>query len=104
MSNTSKVVTAIVIVAIIIALIVWLMGGSSSSTVPVITPTPVTSQTPTQDQSNRTNNGSSLSANATDDASIDGDITQIDAGMNALSSDNASADQGLKDTPVPQAQ
>jgi cytoskeletal protein RodZ len=106
MSKTGKIILWIVIAVVVIGGGIWWWIASQSSTpatapsspdnVPTATSTPSTT-TPSSTASSSYPQGDS-------DQSINQDMTNFNAQMNGLSSDNASVTQSMSDQPVQQAE
>jgi flagellar basal body-associated protein FliL len=79
MSNTSKIVTAIIVIVLIIVGVVWYMGQSGSSVSNSNTAAATATAQPV---------AVAPAPLDTSDTSINSDLTTIDAQMNGLSADN----------------
>lgn len=98
MSKTSKIVIWVVLAIIVVTAIV-LFSATRNTAAPgeqgYYAPTSQNAPAPGSLSTAPTN---------TSDAALNQDLANIDAGMNSISSDSASIDQGLNDQPVPQGQ
>ena len=103
MSKTGKIILWIVVVVIVVGGVWWWMASRNGSPAAVLMSNNnnnvgmTTSSTVSGNQSTSYPQGDS-------DQSINQDITNLNAQMNGLSSDNASVTQSLNDQPVQQAE
>lgn len=95
MSKNNMIFAGVILVIAVIGGLVWYSQPKNPSTATATaTPNEQTSQSPSP----------SAQADDTSDAAIDQDMSSIDANITGLSNDDASINEGLNDTPVPQAQ
>jgi hypothetical protein len=96
MSTTGKIILWVVIAVIVIGGIWWWLASRNSAPAGSTSPTTASTTSPTATSTSYPQGDS--------DQSINQDMTNANAQMNGLSSDNASVTQSMNDQPVQQAQ